>query len=283
MKTRESDQFNVKDLWTIPNLITYFRMLCIPAFVTLSVYAGRLNSMTYVYWALAVFGIAAVSDLFDGMLARKFDWGTGVGMLLDPFADKLMHISVIICLAVAIRIDGEYFLHWGFIVAIAFKELMMICFAPIVAKKGVEVKANMIGKVASATLSGGIIVCFFHPYVKPWDWAIITTAVVQSYFAAANYLVDILRTLKKLKVEEGQAREGEVKVESLELPEKNAKGETHKTTASDSEAKPTASNTATVTETTKPKSTTSKPATAKFTSSKPATAKSKSKNTTKEK
>ena len=245
MGTRKSDQFNMKDLWTIPNIITYFRILCIPVFVVLSVYAGRLNSMTFVYWALAVFAIAAASDLFDGMLARKYNWGTGVGMLLDPFADKLMHISVVICLAVAIKIDGEYFLHWGFIIAIAFKELMMICFAPIIAKKGVEVKANMIGKIASATLSGGVIVCFFHPFVKPWDWAIILTAVVQSYFAAANYLVDILRALKKLKIEDKEKTEVkavEIKVESLELPEvKKAKAdEVSKADKSDGEAKPTA-------------------------------------------
>lgn len=199
MATEKIDQFNPKDLWTIPNLITYFRILCIPAFVTLSIFAGLRNSMAFVYAALAVFVIAAVSDLFDGWLARKYNWGTGVGMLLDPLADKLMHISVAACLVFAIKINGEYFLHWGFIIAIVFKELMMIFLAPVVAKKGILVKANEAGKIASATLSGGIILCFFHPYLKYWDWAIVLTAVAQSYYSAANYLKEILKQLKEMK------------------------------------------------------------------------------------
>jgi cardiolipin synthase len=215
MAKTKSDQFNPKDLLTIPNLITYFRVLCIPVFVVFSVLAGQRSSELFLYLALGTFAVAAASDVLDGVLARKFNWGTGVGMLLDPLADKLMHISVAACLAFAIKLNGvdyqgyAYFLHWGFVVAILFKELIMIVVAPIVAKTGVVVKANMVGKVASATLSGGVILCFFHQYIAPWDWAIVLTAVAQSYASAVNYLVEILRAIKALKIKEAEEAEAQ--------------------------------------------------------------------------
>ncbi|MDD4839963.1 MAG: CDP-alcohol phosphatidyltransferase family protein [Clostridia bacterium] len=234
MNETKSDQFNPKDLLTIPNIITYIRVLCIPVFVVLSILAGMRNDTSFVYWALGVFAFAAASDLVDGYLARRFNWSTGLGMLLDPFADKLMHISVALCLAFAIKIDGVNYLHWAFIVAIIFKELYMILCAPIIAKKGIEIKANMIGKVASATLSGGIILCFFHPYVAPWDWAIIATSVVQSYFAAGFYTVDVLRQLKQIKLNEEASSKGETiensktensEIDNSEIEKKNVEVE----------------------------------------------------------
>lgn len=209
------NQFNPKDLLTIPNIITYFRILCVPAFITMSVLAGKQSNETFIYIALGIFVIAAASDLVDGILARKFNWGSGVGMLLDPLADKLMHIAMAMCMCFAIRLDGvtfwgcEYYLHWGFLVAIATKEILMIILAPIVAKSGVVVKANMIGKVASATLSIGFIMCFFHKYLVPygaWDWAVIAVAILQSYFALGSYVIDVVKQLIPILKEKKAAK-----------------------------------------------------------------------------
>ncbi|MDY4559559.1 MAG: CDP-alcohol phosphatidyltransferase family protein [Eubacteriales bacterium] len=211
------NQFDPKDLLTIPNIITYFRILCVPAFIVMSVLAGKQSNETFIYIALGIFVVAAASDLVDGMLARKFNWGSGVGMLLDPLADKLMHISMAICLCFAIKLDGvtflgcEYYLHWGFLIAIAAKEIIMIILAPIVAKSGAVVKANMIGKVASATLSIGFIMCFFHKYLAPygaWDWAVIAVAILQSYFAFGSYVIDITKQLIPIVKEKKAAKLG---------------------------------------------------------------------------
>lgn len=205
------NQFDKRDLLKLPNIICYFRMLCIPAFVVMSVLAGLWNRESFIYIALGIFVLAAASDILDGLIARKYNLVSGVGMLLDPLADKLMHISVVVCLCFAIKSDGftylgvENYLHWGFLIAIALKELIMILVAPVVAKKGVEVKANMLGKVASATLSAGVILCFFHKYVAPWDWAVIAVAIAQSYAAAFNYLFVTIKALRELKKEKKEA------------------------------------------------------------------------------
>ena len=92
-------QINKKDLWTIPNIITYFRILCIPAFVTLMALAGVRNNPALLYWGAGVFVIATLSDLVDGYIARKFNMITTFGKLLDPLADKLTQFVLIVCLA----------------------------------------------------------------------------------------------------------------------------------------------------------------------------------------
>ena len=92
-------QIDKKELWTIPNIITYFRILCIPAYILLMAFAGLNSDVMLLHIAFLVFIVAAGSDLVDGWIARKFNMTSGIGMALDPLADKLMHVSVLFCLS----------------------------------------------------------------------------------------------------------------------------------------------------------------------------------------
>ena len=69
-------------IWTIPNLITLFRLLLIPLMVSLY-WKGKTMA------ALVVFGVSAVSDIADGQIARRCNMVTDLGKMLDPLADKL--------------------------------------------------------------------------------------------------------------------------------------------------------------------------------------------------
>lgn len=77
---------------TVPNLLTVFRMVLIPVFVTLLFYQ-RFEL------ALVVFVVAGLTDGLDGLLARRFDQQTQLGTILDPIADKLMMVSAFIVLS----------------------------------------------------------------------------------------------------------------------------------------------------------------------------------------
>ncbi|MGH9929794.1 MAG: CDP-alcohol phosphatidyltransferase family protein [Pyrinomonadaceae bacterium] len=77
---------------TVPNMLTVFRMVLIPVFVTLLFYQRFL-------WALAVFIIAGLTDGLDGLLARRFAQESQLGTILDPIADKLMLVSAFIVLS----------------------------------------------------------------------------------------------------------------------------------------------------------------------------------------
>jgi cardiolipin synthase len=77
---------------TVPNLLTIFRMVLIPVFVTFLFYQRFL-------FALAAFVIAGVTDGLDGLLARRFDQRSQLGTVLDPIADKLMLVTAFVVLS----------------------------------------------------------------------------------------------------------------------------------------------------------------------------------------
>ena len=209
-------QLSSKELFTIPNLITYFRILCVPAFVILMAFAGVKDNFTLFYVALGVFMLAAVSDLFDGWIARRFNMQSGVGMALDPVADKLMHIAILFCLSLCtgltplgknlidkefisgVVVTNPWFVHYGFVIAICVKELVQMCIALYVIKKGASIKANWMGKVSSFTISIGVILAFFHQYVGYADWGILAWGIVMSYAAAIGYLKDVVIQVRRI-------------------------------------------------------------------------------------
>lgn len=77
---------------TVPNMLTVFRMVLIPVFVTMLFY----QRFTL---ALAVFVCAGLTDGLDGLLARRFDQRSQLGTVLDPIADKLMMVTAFIVLS----------------------------------------------------------------------------------------------------------------------------------------------------------------------------------------
>src|ERR1041385_6776826 len=77
---------------TVPNLLTVFRMVLIPVFVSLLFYQRFIL-------ALAVFVLAGVTDGLDGLLARRFAQQSQLGTILDPIADKLMLVTAFVVLS----------------------------------------------------------------------------------------------------------------------------------------------------------------------------------------
>ena len=77
---------------TLPNLLTVFRMVLVPIFVTLLFYQRFVL-------ALVVFVIAGITDGLDGLLARRFDQRSQLGTVLDPIADKLMLVTAFVVLS----------------------------------------------------------------------------------------------------------------------------------------------------------------------------------------
>src|SRR5260370_7716591 len=77
---------------TLPNLLTIFRMVLIPVFVSMLFYQRFV-------WALVAFVIAGVTDGLDGLLARRFQQQSPLGRILDPIADKMMLVTAFVVLS----------------------------------------------------------------------------------------------------------------------------------------------------------------------------------------
>lgn len=124
----------------IPTLLTWARIAIIPLVV--GIYYLDLPLQTQNIWACAFFAISAITDYFDGYLARKWNQTSAFGAWLDPLADKLLVIACLIVLLHLDRIDMLVAL------IIAGREITISSLREWMAKIGASasVAVNMIGK-----------------------------------------------------------------------------------------------------------------------------------------
>ncbi|OLP58771.1 CDP-diacylglycerol--glycerol-3-phosphate 3-phosphatidyltransferase [Xaviernesmea oryzae] len=96
-----------KLVYSIPNLLTYGRILAVPLIVLCFFIEGKLASSDFARWtALVLFAIASITDFFDGYLARIWKQTSNIGRMLDPIADKLLVASVLLLVAADGTIAG---------------------------------------------------------------------------------------------------------------------------------------------------------------------------------
>ena len=86
--------------YSLPNLLTYGRIVAVPLIVLCFFIEGRLQSSDFARWlALSLFVIASITDYFDGYLARAWQQQSNIGRMLDPIADKLLVATCLLLLA----------------------------------------------------------------------------------------------------------------------------------------------------------------------------------------
>ena len=84
---------------SLPNLLTYGRIVAVPLVVLCFFLEGRLQSSDFARWsALAIFIAASITDFFDGYMARAWEATSHIGRFLDPIADKLLVASALLML-----------------------------------------------------------------------------------------------------------------------------------------------------------------------------------------
>jgi cardiolipin synthase len=137
--------------WNLPNILTLIRFLLIPV-ATVLIYFNTIVP------ALAVYLTACMTDLLDGYIARKRHLITDEGALLDPLADKLMAIFVIL----AFTVTGV--LPPLILIILLIKELLMVGGGIFLYFRKIVSPANKFGKVAAFTLNTAIGVTFLHQY-----------------------------------------------------------------------------------------------------------------------
>lgn len=133
-----------KEIFSIPNIMSYVRIILIPVFMAL--YLSADSTSDYII-AAAVMGVSALTDLFDGKIARRFNMVTELGKILDPVADKLTHA------AIAVALSFRYPLMRTLIAVFVAKELFMGIMGLIMMMKGKHMNgAQWYGKLCTAVL-----------------------------------------------------------------------------------------------------------------------------------
>lgn len=122
----------------IPNFLSVFRIFLVPLFVYLFLFAEEH------LWAVIVFLAAGVTDVVDGVLARRFNWISNVGQILDPFADKCMQLAALFCLGMS------GLAPWWIVAVLMLKEFSLLVGSFCVLKrKKLYVKSNWYGKLGT--------------------------------------------------------------------------------------------------------------------------------------
>ena len=154
----------------IPNLLTAIRFLLIPVFV----YFFFSPFQYSVELAVAIFVLSGITDTLDGHIARKYNKITRVGIVLDPLADKLMLITVLISVTISNSIP-----LW-IIGVVILKELLMILGAiSLYSQDNVVVPANIFGKLSTVLSYLAILAVLFElPFNKLILYAYVGTAVL---------------------------------------------------------------------------------------------------------
>ncbi|MDI9510451.1 MAG: CDP-alcohol phosphatidyltransferase family protein [Bacillota bacterium] len=125
-------------VFTIPNILSFFRLLLIPLIVFL--YVGK----ELYGWTLVVLIISLVTDIIDGLVARKLNMVTDFGKFIDPVADKLTQLAVLFCLVT------RFPLMWIPISIMLLKEILQFALRFVVFRYTGEVhSAEWHGKVAT--------------------------------------------------------------------------------------------------------------------------------------
>ena len=165
----------------IPNIITAFRFLLVPPVVILML-QDRFTA------ALLVFGVAGFSDALDGFLAKRFDWTSRLGGLMDPLADKLLLLSSFITLG---------WLGWipvWLVVLIILRDLVIVAGAVFyhLRIEQLEAEPTMVSKLNTATQIFLVLAVMFSLGVQTipaiWIDILLYSVLVTTLWSGFDYI-----------------------------------------------------------------------------------------------
>ena len=172
----------------LPNKLTIGRMLAVPVFVAVLL-------LGHYYVAAIIFILASLTDMLDGMIARKYDLVTNFGKIMDPLADKLLVISAFICLVELGDVKG-----WMVIVILA-REFTVTGLRIAAAAEGHVIAAEVTGKIKTVLQMIAVPAILlqnwpFYMIGLPFAEIMLWAAVVMTVVSGIEYIIKNKRFLK---------------------------------------------------------------------------------------
>ncbi|RME91137.1 MAG: CDP-diacylglycerol--glycerol-3-phosphate 3-phosphatidyltransferase [Candidatus Hydrogenedentota bacterium] len=181
------DVNETKKLWNIPNALTVFRVILIPAFIYFLLQPDSNSRLL----ALFLFILASITDFFDGYLARKWNQESAFGRFLDPLADKALVISAIVLFVV---LDPQI-PAWMVIVIVA-RDILITLLRWLAIRKGMEVKTSKFGKLKTAFQMFSIVLILVIFAVRSYRHEIIHTYTQEKMRGQKNIEIALNRFQK---------------------------------------------------------------------------------------
>ncbi len=188
-QNKESNQ-----VMNLPNKLTILRTVLIPFFlVALLCDENYGGFIPYGNWiALVIFGIASLTDMLDGKIARKYNLVTNFGKFMDPLADKLLVSSAMIAFIELDRIPC-----WIVIIIIA-REFIISGFRLVAADNGIVIAAGIWGKIKTAEQM--VMLCIMiadlgsiftgaKTYIHTFETVLVYIALILTIVSLLDYLL----------------------------------------------------------------------------------------------
>lgn len=180
--------------WSIPNILTVFRILLTPLFV-MSFVDGRIDTACF------LFALAGFTDALDGFLARVLHQRTRLGAMLDPLADKVLIVTSFLCLGLM-----EWVPLW-LVVLVISRDLLIVGGLVVVNLWGVDVRSKIRPSIMSklnTTAQIGLIFLVLVDKAGWFSWPALAAAMVPATGLLTAYtgLAYVLRGLSLIPGEE---------------------------------------------------------------------------------
>ena len=148
-----------KELFTVPNLLSLFRLLLIPVYMT--IYLNATQDREH-FLAAVILGISCLTDLIDGQIARLFNMVTNIGKVLDPLADKMTQLALTVCLSV------KYPVLRSVLLLFVIKEIFQLSVTCMMFNRGKVLPGSLLaGKICTTVLFSGLILLVLLPNPEP--------------------------------------------------------------------------------------------------------------------
>ena len=183
---------------TLPNLLSIIRLMLIPIIVYMYCFEKQYLA------AVAIIVISGLTDIADGIIARSFNMVSDFGKILDPIADKLTQITVIICITT--HFSNVWILAGMFIA----KEALMLLMGMAAIKKLDSVNsARWYGKANTVVLYAGMILFIIFPDMNPlYSFIVISACALSLVISLGLYVCFYYRLFLRAKRERiGQNKE----------------------------------------------------------------------------
>lgn len=146
-----------KKMSNLPNILTLFRLACIPVVLVCLNFPGRFGS----FLAALFFGLAFITDILDGFFARRYGAVTVVGKFLDPLADKILVSVTMIMLIPLGRIPV-----W-MVIVIIIREIGVTGLRGIAVNEGIVIQASTLGKYKTIFQAVALVgLCLHYTYLN---------------------------------------------------------------------------------------------------------------------
>jgi cardiolipin synthase len=180
---------------TVPNLLSFIRIVLIPVFVLLILHHGTEAA------GLLLLGAVVSTDWIDGFIARRTGQVSNLGKILDPVADRMAIAAGLIALMVR-----DAFPVWAGLLVLVRDGLVILAGAVLLLRFRIRMDVRWIGKVATFALMVGIPLVawgrfglWLHGLAQPVGWIIFAGGIATYYLAGVLYAFDLAAAVKSAR------------------------------------------------------------------------------------